>query len=280
MINQFKQLGYGVLLSAAAALLPACSSDDGHSGHEGTPQQWHVSIPVGGGVSRGVYSPDEGASLKSKWDDGQAVVAYSGTAKVGDLTAAGNATGGSTLITGDISGSYEVGDVVTLYSPSKLTSPSYAEYAVQDGTIGGISSHDFIWADVSITQVDATNGILTTGHAAFRRLQSFTRFIFSAAVQKVVISAEGMSDITVTADADQTVFYVALPLEGTRTYSFVCTTAAGEEYTGSRPAELAHGMYYTASVDIASGIGMAVSVIPWGGDEGQNIDATGSPLIF
>lgn len=280
MTKQFKQFGCGVLL-LSAALLQACSSADEPGVRNASPQQWHVSIPVGGEATRSVYSPDDGATLKSMWNAGQAVTAYSGDTKVGDLTATANATGGSTLITGDISGSYEVGDVVTLYSPSKLTSPAYAEYAVQDGTVSGISGLDYIWSEVSITQVDATNGILTTGHAAFRRLQSFTRFIFSAAVQKVVISAEGMSDITVTADADQTVFYVALPLEGTRTYSFVCTTAAGEEYTGSKPGDLAHGMYYTASVNIASGIGMAVSVVPWGGNEGRNIiDATGSPLKF
>ncbi len=275
MIRQMKQKGIGVLL-LAAALLQACSLEDGCN----VQQLWHVSIPVGEQATRSVYTPDAGASLKSMWNDSQTVVAYSDNSEVGDLTASGNATGGSTTITGDISGTYTAGtSTLTLYSPAKLSSATYTEYATQDGTIdgtNGISSLDYMTATVTVTAVDASNGLLSTSYAEFSRLQSFTKFTFTEAVNQVVISAEGMSDITVTAAADQTVFYVALPLDGTKLYTFVGTSSSSVVYYGQMSGTLTRGKYYTAAVDLQKEFDATATISSWG--DGDTLP--GGNLIF
>lgn len=255
-----KQAGWGVLL---AALLTACTSESTDA-PEGQAQSWHVSIPVDVTATRSVYSPDGGATLKSKWNDAQTVMAYNGETKVGDLTAAGNASGGSTTITGEISGTYTAGSsTLTLYSPSKDT-----DYTTQDGTVdgtNGISSKDYVTATVGVTAVDGSNGLLSTGNATFQRRQSFTKFTFSEAVHQVVISAEGMDDITVTtASGNTTEFYVALPLEGAKLYTFVGTTDASVAYYGQKNGTLTHGKYYTASVDMLKELDVTASVSSWG----------------
>ena len=276
MIRVLKQQGLGVLLMAAA-LLQACSSD---ALRDMQPREWSVSIPVGSGATRSVYSPDEGATLKSKWNADQAVKAYSGETKVGDLTASGNATGGTTNITGIISGIYTAGSsTLTLFSPAKLSSATYAEYATQDGTIdgaNGISSKDYVTATVNVTAVDGSSGMLSTSYAEFSRLQSFIRFTFTEAVNQVVISAEGMSDITVTAAADQTVFYVALPLEGTKLYTFVGTSSSSVVYYGQMNGTLTRGKYYTAAVDLQKEFDATATISSWG--DGDTLP--GGNLIF
>lgn len=251
----------------AAALLQACSSEDGRDVQQ--PQLWHVSIPVGEQATRSVYTPDAGSSLKSMWNDNQTVVAYSGNSEVGDLTASGNATGGTTNITGTITGTYTAGaSTLTLYSPAKLCLATYGEYATQDGTIdgtNGISSLDYMTATVTVTAVDGSSGVLATSTASFARLQSFTKFTFSEAVHQVVISAESMSDITVTAaSGNQTEFYVALPLEGDKVYTFVGTTDTDVVYYGQKNGTLTHGRYYTASVDLLKDLEGTVSIGSWG----------------
>lgn len=258
----------------AALLLTACSSEDApDTASEQT--LWRVSIPVEESATRGVYSDDDGATLKSKWVASQPVVAYnSSDDEVGpSLTASANATGGTTTITGDISGTYTAGtSTLTLYSPARLTSATHAEYAVQDGTIEGISAKDYVTADVTVTAVDADNGLLTTSTATFQRLQSFTKFTFSVPVQTVVISATGMAPITVTASADKTVFYVALPLEGSVDYTFTCTDDDGNIYRGTKTGVLTHGKYYSsASVTIVSGV-VFTNISSWG--DGDTVSPT------
>lgn len=259
MIRVLKQQGLGVLL--LAALLHACSSDEPRDTQQPQqPQQWSVSIPVGSGATRSVYSSDGGTTLKSMWNANQEVKAYNGSTKVGDLEASENLTGGTTNVTGTITGTYTAGSsTLTLYSPAKLSSATYAEYATQDGTISGangISSKDYVTATVNVTAVDASRGLLSTSYATFQRLQSFTQFTFSEAVKTVKISASGMDDITVTASGDQNVFYVALPLEGSVSYTFACTTNGGVEYRGTVTLNLTHGKYYKTSIGIAPGVGV------------------------
>lgn len=270
MIRAIKKKSQGVLLFAAA-LLTACSSEDVDIVQQ---QTWHVSIPVDEShATRSVFTADGGASLKSKWTSNQSVEAYSGDTKVGDLTAAENASGGSTTIIGDISGTYTAGvSTLTLYSPAMPTSATHNEYATQDGTIdgeNGISKHDYLKANINVTAVDGNSGVLLTSNASFQRLQSFTKFTFSVAVKEVVISATGMDDITVTASTDQTDFYVALPLEGSKEYTFVCTTNGGEEYRATKAGNLVNGNYYIATVSVATGLGVS-NTSPWGENHTEN----------
>ena len=259
MKGQIKYQAWGLLL--AAAILTACSSDVVETAQ---PKTWHVSIPVDEAVTRSVYPA--GTTLKSKWNSSQPVEAYSGETKVGDLTASANATGGTTTITGDVSGTYTTSSTLTLYSPSKD-----ASYTTQDGTVdgtNGISSKDYLTATVNVTAVNGSSGLLSTSRAAFSRLQSFTKFTFTEAVHSVVISASDMDAITVTAESgDQTDFYVALPLAGSVEYTFVATTATNIVYYGRKQGNLTHGRYYTASVDLLKELDVTATISSWGDDE-------------
>ena len=106
---------------------------------------------------------------------------------------------------------------------------------------------------------------LTPGTTYYVRIRTVSGSFYSAwsAVKTVKISATGMSDITVTASDDQTDFYVALPLEGSVSYTFSCTTNAGVEYRGTKTGNLTNGKYYTAAVDVAPGVGVT-NTSAWG----------------
>ena len=253
-----------------AALLAGCSSDDAELAQEPR-QTWHVSIPVGDAATRSVYL--DGTALKSKWNANQPVIAYStGEDPVGMLAAseseAGEASGASTLITGDISGTYTANaSTLTLYSPAKLTSATYAEYATQDGTVDGekgISSKDYMTATVGVTAVDASSGLLGTEKGTFSRLQSFTKFKFTEAVKTLVISATGMSNITIEASEDKDEFYVALPLAGAVTYTFTGTTASGTVYSVQATGTLTLGSYYSATIDFSAAFNASATINNWG----------------
>lgn len=276
MIITKRQQFVGGLLLTAVALLTGCSSDDTETAQVSR-HEWHVSIPVGNAATRSVYL--DGAVLKSKWNSNQSVIAYSDETSVGTLAAsaseAGDATGTSTLITGDISGTYTAGiSTLTLYSPTKIASNTYEEYATQDGTVEGtygISSKDYLTATVTVTAADASSGLLSTSRASFSRLQSFTKFTFSKAVKTLVFSATGMSDITVTASGDQTDFYVALPLAGEVVYSITGTTDGGTVYSVQATGTLTHGNYYTATIDFNTPIDITTTINNWG-DGGTDSD--------
>ena len=247
---------YGALLLTAAAALVGCSSDDGETAVER--QTWQVTIPTAqADVTTRTSLTVSGTSMSAVWQTTDAVKVYKNSSSVGTLTPATSAT--SATLSGTLTGMFAVGNTLNLYWPDN--SPSYT---TQAGTLESISAKDYVEASVTVNAVDGSNGILGTTTATFSHRQSFTKFTFSEAVHSVVISATDMSDITVTAaSGDQTDFYVALPLEGSVEYTFLCTTNAGAEYRGTKTGDLTNGRYYTTHVDIAPGVGVT-NTSTWG----------------
>lgn len=255
----------GLLLPlAAAAALAGCTADEAETTQ---PQTWQVSIPTAtdDDMTRTTLSVS-GTTMSAAWKTTDEVKVFKSGSSVG--TVKPSAAAASATLKGSLSGTYAVNDQLNLYWPDN--SPNYT---VQDGTLdgtNGISKKDWIQATVKVTAVDASNEILGTQTATFSHRQSFTKFTFSESVKTVKISASGMSDITVTASADQTVFYIALPLTGSNLYTFLCTTAAGVEYRGTKTGNLAHGKYYITDVAVAPGVGIT-NTSSWGGNESWTI---------
>ena len=248
-----------------AALLTACSSEDKaqpDAASREQPKTWKLCIQankIDSTATRGVHF--EGDVLKSKWNENQPVEVYNESDELVGTLHAEASSNGSTTIAGDISGSYTANtSKLYLYSPSKTR-----DYSGQTGTIESMSAKDYVSAEITVTAVDGSSGVLATSTASFARLQSFTKFTFSEAVHQVVISAESMSDITVTAaSGNQTEFYVALPLEGAKVYTFVGKTDTDVVYYGQKNGTLTHGRYYTASVDLLKDLEGTVSIGSWG----------------
>lgn len=249
-----KQTGLGVLL-LMAALLTACSSEDKaqpDAASREQPKTWKLCIQANktdSTTTRGLYL--DGSVLKSKWNANQTVEVYNESDElVGTLHAAAS-DDGSTIITGDISGSYTANtSKLYLYSPSKTR-----DYNGQTGTIESMSAKDYVSAEITVTAVDGSNGVLTTTTPAeFSRLQSFNKFTVTPAVHSLQIAAEGMATVTATlaGTADGTEFYVALPNTGgsTKSFTFTGTPYAGIPYECSKSKQLVDGNYYTASMTL------------------------------
>ena len=251
---------YGALLLTAAAALVGCSSDDGETAVER--QTWQVTIPTAqADVTTRTSLTVSGTSMSAVWQTTDAVKVYKNSSSVGTLTPATSAT--SATLSGTLTGMFAVGNTLNLYWPDN--SPSYT---TQAGTLESISAKDYVEASVTVNAVDGSNGILGTTTATFSHRQSFTKFTFSEAVHSVVISATGMSNITVTAaSGDQTDFYVALPLAGSVEYTFVATTATNIVYYGRKQGNLTHGRYYTASVDLLKELDVTATISSWGDGE-------------
>ena len=261
----------GLLLPLlAAAALAGCSSDDGATAER--PRTWKVSILSGSEygdmlTTRTLVSVNS-TGMSTVWQTTDEVQVYKDGSPVGTISPQ-TATASATL-TGTLTGTFAKNNTLTLYWPDN--SPNYTSQA---GTLASISAKDYMQAEVTVNSVDLSNGILGTTRASFSHRQSFTKFTFSIAVNKVVISATGMSTITVTAaSGNVTDFYVALPLEGSKEYSFACTTSGGVEYRGTKTGNLTNGKYYTTTVDIAPGVGVT-NTSEWGNnttESGIDID--------
>lgn len=253
----------GLLLPLlAAATLAGCTSEEAEPAGA---QTWQVSIPTGGdGEMTRTQLSVNGSNMSAAWQTTDNIQVYKGSTSVGTLKPA-TATA-SAMLTGTLTGTFAKNNTLTLYWPNN--SP---DYTTQAGTLASISAKDYMQATVTVNSVDLSNGILGTTRASFSHRQSFTKFTFSTPVHQVVISASGMSTITVTAaSGNQTDFYVALPLAGSVSYTFACTTSAGVEYRGTKTGNLTHGKYYTATVDIAPGVGVT-NTSAWGYNTTDNI---------
>lgn len=242
----------------AMATSAGCSSDEGEVTG---PQSWQVNIPTTQSYSATRTSLSvSGTTMSAVWNTTDEVQVFKGETSVGPVYP--DAASSSATLTGTLTGTFAESNELKLYWPNN--SPNYS---TQDGTLdgaNGISSKDYVQATVTVSEVDQSNAILLTTRAAFHHRQSFNRLTFSLPVKTVVISADGMSDITVTASAEQTgPFYVALPLEGSVEYTFNCTTNAGVTYRGTKTGSLTNGKYYITSIDIAPGIGITNSIDDW-----------------
>ncbi len=256
----FKSLSLAALLMVGAAMaFTACSDDDNIIIEQPVnltkPEVYTMTVQAtkGDAATTRALSLD-GNILSATWAEGEEVTVYNETKKeelTGTLKA--QSPGASTTLKGEISGSIDVDDVLTL----KFLSPNYDSQA---GTLEYIAAHcDYATASVTVTGVDG--GDISTGTANFVNQQAIVRFELvkpngyeGLYTRSVKIVADN-DIITVTLSAETKDVYVALPaisdkklVIGSSSYS-----DNDEYYYIKSTASFQSGKYYSISVKMKDG---------------------------
>lgn len=158
---------------------PSCDKPAGPSSPEGK-EDWTVCIPArkGGESTKALDYDEPNKKVLTSFRTTDLVYVYNKTR--GALDAGilhPDADAASVNITGSLSGSYAVGDVLELrYGPYFPVAGGTFDYEEQDGSFGNL--RDFAVATVNVTGVDAVNHTLTLEDAAFTNPYSIFRFSF------------------------------------------------------------------------------------------------------
>ena len=257
-----------LMVAVALTTCTACSGDEQTDMLNGEPQQqmWTLMVrtdkSADDATTRGVKMTTDG--LKSYWESETPAEVFNGETKVGTLFSLASETG-STTLSGIINGEYQSTDQLTLYSPSRDF-----DFSGQDGTPEGMK--DYLVGTVRIEEVSLLDRLLTTSNVTFSRLQAFTKFTFDYPVKTLEISGDNLvgSPITVVAEAETTVFYVALRntnLDTKTTYTFRGRSANGiVHFLGTASGKLKYGKYYEGNVSLNPSVNLIIET-PWSGSE-------------
>ena len=260
MKQTMKTIKMWAALLVAVVALAACSSD---AESEVTPRPSEpaapqaptftmtVSAQKGGDATRGTLT-DNTTTISSAWEADDEVSVYNVTksaALTGTLKA--QSAGSSTTLSGELTGSVDTGDQLTLSYKS-------ASYATQDGTLEGIAANcDYAIATVNVTAVDGSS--ITTGDASFQSQQAIVKFTLQNSTGSDVLSA---SELKVVADGNTytispvsatSILYVALPGFSSKAITLVATVS-GTTYVFSKSGvTFADGNFYRINVKMSQG---------------------------
>ena len=241
----------GMLLMLA---FTACSSDNDESAD--APHFYNVTLTASMGDAETRALSENGSNINASFTTGDIVeVVDAHGNSVGTLTA--QADGPSTTLSGTITGSINVNDVLTLYYLSAT-----AKYDGQDGTLDGIAAHQhFAKGTVTVSSTDPLT--FTPSPVNLAPKQSITKFTFPVNVKNFHITAAGLVQ-SIVGDGEPTIgavtgaltspstsVYVALRnnTDTKQAYSFTIQDEAGNWYTATKNAKLTDGRIY--AVDIA-----------------------------
>ena len=260
MKQTMKTIKMWAALLVAVVALAACSSD---AESEVTPRPSEpaapqaptftmtVSAQKGGDATRGTLT-DNTTTISSAWEADDEVSVYNVTksaALTGTLKA--QSAGSSTTLSGELTGSVDTGDQLTLSYKS-------ASYATQDGTLEGIAANcDYAIATVNVTAVDGSS--ITTDAASFQSQQAIVKFTLQNSTGSDVLSA---SELKVVADGNtytispvsaKSILYVALPGFSSKAITLVATVS-GTTYVFSKSGvTFADGNFYRINVKMSQG---------------------------
>lgn len=250
-------------LLAAGLTLAACGSDDAvdtatPSAPSSPAGKWSVTVNVGVDETRGLSL--SGTTLSVNWKTGEAVYAYYGGQKVGELHPTANSADGNVTLQGNLdTADYAAGQSLTLKFPRETT-----DYTGQAGTIEDIAAkYDYLEAAATISSVDAAARSITVGPATFTSQQAIARLTFSEDLAaNDVITITGAADdaaVSVTLASAVTTgnpVFVALPLTASSasyTFGFTVTRNSSALYEGSLADKtLQNAKYYAASVTLTA----------------------------
>ena len=249
-------LSLAALLIASATVFTACSSDDNIISEQ--PAQPTDKYTMTINASKGDGATNRALSLSSKtlnaaWAAGEQVTVYNNTKSAalgGQLEA--KSSGTNTTLTGELTGTVENGDELTL----KFLSPTYG---TQDGTLTGSATSidkvcDYAEASVTVSSVAGGN-ITTTTAATFENKQSIVKFTLKdkgngdAAISatKLVVN-DGSADYTVTPTSATSELYVALPDISSKTLTLTATDGTYSYVYEKSSVTFANGQYYEITV--------------------------------
>ena len=265
----------------AAMTITACSTEEDvatgkAAGQNGT---FQVSINVGPAETRAIsVGGNNGHTLYTNWDNGDQVTVVKDGAVVSPAPLTADVSEGNSAyatLTGTLTGTFSVGDELTLYYHS-----ADIDYTGQKGTLADVStSKSFLTATSTVQQINQGSGAINnnSGHlvmsnAAYSPMQAYLEISFTdgdgtpLAITQLDIWTSGgkllktaplggektyateANPLRVTPDAATDHFFLALRDEaGTSNTIYFRATTAADIYTYSQESNLAIGGYYYAA---------------------------------
>ena len=238
----------GALLLAGAAFTACSSSDDEIDQIANGNQEVTLVVRATKGTDRALTRAlaDEGETINATWTEGDEVVVYSGSTKIGTLTATPDATDATkATLTGSVSATLASGNSLTM----KYEDGGYLQN--QDGTLATIASKfDYATATVTVNPITPgeTETVVTTTDADFQNQYAIVKFSLANASGPInaqvlnFINGDKYYNATLTTASSE--LYVAMPgisnnklpivvYDGTNGYRIVkegVTFAAGKFY--------------------------------------------------
>ena len=269
-------------LLMASATLAACSSDDNITGEQPVQPTEHVYTMTVNAQKGGDAADSRSATtralslggvdnktLNATWAEGERVTVYNETRGAGlDGYLEAQSDGASTTLKGELTGTIETGDQLTL----KFLSPAYN---TQDGTLtGSATSIDKVcdYAEATVTVASVADGnITTTTGANFTNRQAIVKFTLkdkadgttALSVSKLFVAAGGTT-CTVTPSSATSELFVALP--GISNQTVTLSAAVGSAtYTYERAdVTFADGQYYAITVKMTDSTPLTVEALTAG----------------
>ena len=172
-----KSLYYTLSLLTAIFTISSCSNEYDAISPSKSNQTWKVSINAGPATTRAIsVGGNNGQTLYYNWDANDAVEVVKEGSSVGTLNAdvsAGNSA--YAKLDGTLTGTFSVGDEVTLYYHSKDF-----VYTGQVGTLAGVSTDkSYLTATSTVKAVDGSGGFLAMSDAAFTPMQAYLELTFT-----------------------------------------------------------------------------------------------------
>ena len=206
-----------------------------------------VKATKGGNGSKALS--EDGASISATWAEGDEVQVYNGSTHLGTLTA--QSAGETTTLRGNLSGSINENDVLTL----KFLSPNYS---AQDGTLTYIAANcDYAVATVTVTAIDGSNNISTNAPASFQNQQAIFKFTVknsdgSATIDVTSLTVTtGGQDYVITPASATSELFAALPPISSQAVTFTATGSDSKTYTASKASvTFAAGNYYQSIIKL------------------------------
>ena len=268
-----------VLLMAGTAFT-ACSSDDEVVNVPAEGQTWKICIPATKGIDADtrVLTLD-GKKLKAEWTEGDKVFVAKGS-NLDDNQLTADASGTTANLTGELAGTYSVGDELTLFYGFKINIifvASYFDYLVgQNGSFDNMQDYDYAMATVKVETVDG--GVITTTPAYFKPGQSIYHLTFkdgdgkaivakrvgiSSANKKIITNYDPLNrretsgSLNFFPDTPVSEFWVAMRMDesiGDDVITFQAEDEDGYIYEGTKKATATmpvNGKYYVATVTLS-----------------------------
>ncbi len=262
----------------AAMMMVACSNEDATALTGDNTQQsrtWQVSINAGPATTRAIsVGGNNGQTLYTNWDANDAVEVVKDVASVGTLNAdvsAGNSA--YATLTGTLTGTFSVGDEVTLYYHSAAL-----DFTGQVGTLAGVSTNkSYLTATSTVKSVDGSGGFLSMSDAAFSAMQAYLdlSFVFSGSpisINRLDIWADGgklvktkaidgtttyateAAPLTITPATATNKFFIALRDEnGAANILHFKATASDNTYIYEGSKDFKLGKFYAGTVTMSAG---------------------------
>lgn len=228
---------------AAAAMFTGCSEVDDFF-TPNTSKTYEASVEASLESVQGIESNEQlstramfiggndGNRFANVWDEGDKVLVYQGTTKVGSWSLDDDANKEyqgtkDAYLSGTLTGTFEVGDQVTLYV-TKDDNCVLRDYTGQDGTIGKLS-RNYTYRNRTVSITDITGTKIQLDKANMYHSQAYNRYFLTDQegnrlhIQQLIVSATGDNGI-ITSVAD----------DGTETYGdlVVNTQLNRGEYPG------------------------------------------------